>query len=101
MRRLLRKKFCGINTQVHFMSRRMVHMALVLLKYFPVGFVDSLMLMLSKLVFGDLTKYGISRPVEGPMFMKVKYGKYPIIDGGAFQKIKSGQIQVLTNLETL
>ncbi|CAK9318013.1 unnamed protein product [Citrullus colocynthis] len=85
-----------VRSPVHFMSRGMVKLALVMLKYnLPIGFVDLLMVMLSKVVYGDVTKYGIRRPVEGPMYMKVKYGKYPIIDGGAFQKIKSGQIQVL------
>lgn len=53
------------------------------------------MVLLSKLVFGDLTKYGIERPTEGPFYMKVKYGKYPAIDVGTFKKIKSSEIQVL------
>ncbi|KAM3735443.1 hypothetical protein ACB098_10G088400 [Castanea mollissima] len=63
--------------------------------YFPLSLVDFLMLMLSKLVYGDLTKYGITRPTEGPFFMKVKYGKYPVVDVGTYNKIKSGEIQVL------
>jgi indole-3-pyruvate monooxygenase len=52
------------------------------------------MVMLSKLVFGDLTKYGITRPTEGPFYTFAKYGKYPLIDVGACKKIKSGEIQV-------
>ena len=52
------------------------------------------MVMLSKLVYGDLTKYGIGRPTEGPISMKLKYGKYPLFDVGTYKKIKSGEIQV-------
>ena len=80
--------------QVHFLSREMVYLALIMLKHFQLSLVDSLMVMLSKLVFGDLTKYGITRPTEGPFYTKVKYGKYPVIDVGVYKKIKSGEIQV-------
>ena len=52
------------------------------------------MVMLSKLAYGDLTKYGIGRPTEGPISMKLKYGKYPLFDVGTYKKIKSGEIQV-------
>ena len=45
-------------------------------------------------MYGDLTKYGIERPKEGPFFAKVRDAKYPVIDMGTFSKIKSGKIQV-------
>ncbi len=80
--------------QVHFISREMVDLAKFMLKHFQLSLVDSLLVMLSKLVYGDLTKYGITRPTEGPFYMKVKYGKYPVIDVGSYKKIKSGEIQV-------
>jgi len=65
-----------------------------MLKYFSCGMVDKVMVMLSKLVYGDLSKHGIKRPKEGPFFMKVAYGKYPVFDVGTCNKIKSGEIQV-------
>lgn len=52
------------------------------------------MVLLSKIKYGDLSKYGINRPQEGPFALKVKNGKYPIIDVGTCKKIKSGEIQV-------
>lgn len=76
------------------LSREMVNLGLALLKYIPYNMVDSLMVILSKLVYGDLNKYGITRPEEGPFFLKVKYGKYPVVNTGTFGKIKSGEIQV-------
>ncbi|KAJ0052822.1 hypothetical protein Pint_01067 [Pistacia integerrima] len=69
--------------------------------YIPYGVVDSIMLWLSKLVYGDLSKYGINRPKEGPFFMKVAYGKYPVLDTGTCKKIKSGEIQVLPAIESI
>ena len=74
--------------QVHFISREMVDLAKFMLKHFQLSLVDSLLVMLSKLVYGDLTKYGITRPTEGPFYMKVKYGKYPVIDVGAYKRIQ-------------
>lgn len=74
-------------------------MGLVLLKHIPLNMVDSMLVMLSKLKYGDLTKYGIQRPKEeGPFTMKNNYGKYPIIDVGTIHKIKSGEIQVIVTL---
>ncbi|KAF3436383.1 hypothetical protein FNV43_RR23475 [Rhamnella rubrinervis] len=84
-----------VRSPVHVLSRRMVSMGLRLLKHLPLNMVDSMMAMLGKLFYRDLTKFGINRPTEGPFFMKIKYGKYPVIDVGTYQKIKSGEIQVL------
>ena len=72
----------------------MVYLGFTMLKYFPFSLVDFLMVMLSKLFYGDLTKYGITRPTEGPFSMKIKYGKYPVVDVGTYNKIKSREIQV-------
>ena len=71
-----------------------MYLGLTMLKYFPFSLVDFLMVMLSKLFYGDLTKYGITRPTEGPFSMKIKYGKYPVVDVGTYNKIKSREIQV-------
>ncbi|KAK7838145.1 putative indole-3-pyruvate monooxygenase yucca10, partial [Quercus suber] len=79
----------------HFLSREMVYLGSTMVKYFPASLVDFFMVMLSKLVYGDLTKCGITRPTEGPFYMKVKYGKYLVIDVSMYKKIKSGEIQVL------
>ncbi|GFZ19504.1 flavin-binding monooxygenase family protein [Actinidia rufa] len=54
-----------------------------------------------KLRYGDLTKYGIQRPQEGPFTLKAKYGKYPVIDVGTYKKIKFGEIQVLPGIASI
>ncbi|KAK8650693.1 hypothetical protein V6N13_140320 [Hibiscus sabdariffa] len=63
--------------------------------------VDWLMVMLGKLVYGNLTKYGLTRPEEGPFFMKLPYGKYPVVDVGTSKKIKSRDIQVLPGISSI
>ncbi|XVF21884.1 hypothetical protein REPUB_Repub12eG0127800 [Reevesia pubescens] len=90
-----------VRSPVHILSKDMVYLGLILLKYIPLNMVDSLMVMLSKLVYGDLTKYGITRPKEGPFFMKVAYGKYPVFDVGTYNKIKSRRIQVLPAISSI
>ncbi|KAG8486137.1 hypothetical protein CXB51_019527 [Gossypium anomalum] len=87
-----------VRSPVHILSRDMIYLGLILVKYIRVNLVDSLMVMLSKLVYGDLSKYGINRPKEGPFFMKAAYGKYPITDIGTCKKIKSQEIQVLPSI---
>ncbi|PPS20046.1 hypothetical protein GOBAR_AA00538 [Gossypium barbadense] len=82
-----------VRSPVHVLSRDMIYLGLILVKYIRVNLVDSLMVMLSKLVYGDLSKYGIYRPKEGPFFMKAAYGKYPITDIGTCKKIKSQEIR--------
>ncbi|KAK4273163.1 hypothetical protein QN277_021617 [Acacia crassicarpa] len=84
-----------VRSPVHILPRDVMHYASVLVKYLPPSTVEKLVMTSSRIVFGDLTKYGLPWPSEGPFTMKRKYGKFPIIDVGAIQKIKSGDIQVL------
>ncbi|XP_028804172.1 probable indole-3-pyruvate monooxygenase YUCCA10 [Neltuma alba] len=84
-----------VRSPVHFVTRDMMYFASVLLNHVPLSTVENLVVILSRIVFGDLTKYGLPWPSEGPFTMKLKYGKFPVIDVGTVQKIKSGEIQVL------
>ncbi|XP_057964613.1 probable indole-3-pyruvate monooxygenase YUCCA10 isoform X1 [Malania oleifera] len=90
-----------VRSPVHILSREMVNLGLTLLRYLPFYMVDSLLVLLSKLFYGDLGRHGISRPQEGPFFLKVKDGKYPIIDVGTCKKIKSREIQVLPAMTSI
>jgi indole-3-pyruvate monooxygenase len=76
------------------LSRGILNLGLFLMKYLSMEMVDSVMVMLSKMVYGDVTNYGVNRPNEGPFYMKVKYGKYPIVDVGTYPKIKSRELKV-------
>ncbi|KAF5196940.1 Indole-3-pyruvate monooxygenase yucca6 [Thalictrum thalictroides] len=90
-----------VRNPLHILNREMAYMALVMVKYLPLHIIDGAVVLLSKFIYGDITKYGLNRPEEGPFFLKVKYGKYPVIDVGTFQKIKSGEIQVLPSIKSI
>ena len=83
------------------LSGWMVSVGVLLSKLLPFHLLDSLVVMLSKFMYGDLTKYGIRRPEEGPFYLKLKQGKFPVIDVGTTNKIKSGEIQVPKSAITL
>ncbi|XP_043720031.1 probable indole-3-pyruvate monooxygenase YUCCA10 [Telopea speciosissima] len=85
----------------HVMTQWMAYVGLSLFKYLPFELVDEIVLLLSKLWYGDMSKCGIRRPQEAPFTMKDKYGKYPVIDKGTVGKIKSGEIQVLPGISSV
>ncbi|KAM3356088.1 putative indole-3-pyruvate monooxygenase YUCCA10 isoform X1 [Capsicum galapagoense] len=92
-----------VRSPINLISREMAYLGLMLLKY-KVAYtvVDNIMVMLSKIMYGDISKYyGVKRPEEGPFASKIKYGKYPVIDVGTYQKIKSGEIQVLPGMRSI
>nr|XP_043638364.1 probable indole-3-pyruvate monooxygenase YUCCA10 [Erigeron canadensis] len=90
-----------VRSPVHVIPRWSVGLALGLLKFIPLNWVDSLLVMVSKVLYGDLTKFGLERPNEGPFFLKTRDGKLAIIDVGTIEKIKSGEIQVLPALQSI
>ncbi|KAI3760057.1 hypothetical protein L1987_50446 [Smallanthus sonchifolius] len=90
-----------VRSPIHIISKWSVTIGLLLLKIWSLRFVDSLLVWSSKLMYGDITKYGMQRPKEGPFFIKVRDNKYPVIDMGAFKNIKSGKIQVLPALKSI
>ncbi|GAU42528.1 hypothetical protein TSUD_341540 [Trifolium subterraneum] len=96
---IVRSPFSGMGPEfsyeVHFLSKDMMYYAGVLFNYLSPSTVEKLVVIVSRIVYGDLSKYGIPFPREGPFTMKMKYGKFPIIDLGTVKKIKSGEIQVL------
>ena len=83
--------------QIHVLSKEMVYLGMYLLKHVPLEKVDKLMVLLSKLRFGSLSKFGISRPKEGPFFLKLTIGRFPTIDIGSIGRIKKGKIKVYSS----
>ncbi|XP_058099705.1 probable indole-3-pyruvate monooxygenase YUCCA10 [Magnolia sinica] len=90
-----------VRSPVHVLTRDMVHLGMVLLKYLPCSLVDTITLLLSKLKFGDLSKYGIRRPAKGPFHLKAIAGRSPVIDVGTIGKIMSREIEVLPALASI
>lgn len=90
-----------VRSPIHITSRWSTSLGLMSLAIMPLHLVDSFLVLVSKIMYGDLTKYGIQRPKEGPFFLKGRDGKYPVVDVGTVKKIKSGEIQVLPTLKNI
>ncbi|KAM7507825.1 hypothetical protein LguiA_018278 [Lonicera macranthoides] len=86
---------------IHVLTKEMVQFGMYLLKYLPCNLVDNIMVVLSKLKYGDVTEYGLERPTKGPFFLKKITGRSPIIDVGTIEKIKDGSIQVLPSINKI
>ncbi|KAK9036187.1 hypothetical protein V6N11_078196 [Hibiscus sabdariffa] len=79
--------------QFHVVTKEIVRLGMIFSKYVPVRVVDFVAVVMSKIVFGDLSKYGIHRPKEGPFYLKATAGRAPVIDVGTIGKIKSKEIK--------
>ncbi|KAL8233226.1 hypothetical protein R6Q57_003004 [Mikania cordata] len=90
-----------VRSPVHVLTKELVQLGMYLLKYIPCTFVDKMVLMLSKLLYGDLGEYGIQRPSEGPFWVKEQTGRSPVIDVGTISKVKTGDIKVVTAIKDI
>uniref|UniRef100_A0A804JHV5 Flavin-containing monooxygenase n=1 Tax=Musa acuminata subsp. malaccensis TaxID=214687 RepID=A0A804JHV5_MUSAM len=91
----------SIRSPFHVVTKEMIYVGMVLLKYLPMFKVDVIILILSKLKLGDLSKHGIIRPKRGPFITKETKGRSPVIDIGTIKKIKSKQIQVVPAITSI
>nr|XP_004503045.1 probable indole-3-pyruvate monooxygenase YUCCA10 [Cicer arietinum] len=90
-----------IRSPVHYFSKEMVYMGMCMLKYLNVETVDKLMVGMSKMKYGDMSKYGLIRPKEGPFAMKNSGKRTPTIDVGCVKKIKKGIVKVYPAISTI
>ncbi|XP_012854405.1 PREDICTED: probable indole-3-pyruvate monooxygenase YUCCA11 [Erythranthe guttata] len=86
---------------VHVLSEELVKLGMVLLKHLNVDLVDTIVLLLSKLKFGNLSQYGIQTPNKGPFYLKRATGRSPVIDVGTIAKIRAREIDVLPSIENV
>ncbi|KAI5405041.1 probable indole-3-pyruvate monooxygenase YUCCA10 [Lathyrus oleraceus] len=84
-----------IRNPLHVFTRNMIRIGMRLVHYFPVYIADTIITILAKLKYGDLSKYGIYRPKDGPLYLKNITGKSAVIDVGTIEKIKEGSIKVV------
>ncbi|KAI3741993.1 hypothetical protein L1987_59672 [Smallanthus sonchifolius] len=90
-----------VRSPVHVLTKELVQLGMYLLKYIPCTFVDKMVLMLSKILYGDLGGYGIQRPFKGPFWLKQETGRSPVIDVGTVSKIKTRDIKVMTAIKEI
>lgn len=81
--------------QLHVFTKDMIRTGMCLVQYFPVYIVDTIITLQAKFKYGDMSKYGIYRPKDGPLYLKNTTGKSAVIDVGTIEKIKEGAIKVV------
>ncbi|EXC32793.1 Flavin-containing monooxygenase YUCCA6 [Morus notabilis] len=95
-----------VRDKVHILPREMLGkstfgLSMWLLKWFPIRLVDRFLLIVSWLLLGDTSRFGLDRPVLGPLELKNLSGKTPVLDVGTLAKIKSGDIKVFPAIKRL
>ncbi|KAJ9559153.1 hypothetical protein OSB04_013767 [Centaurea solstitialis] len=95
-----------VRDAVHVLPRDMLGkstfgLSMWLLKWFPMRLVDRFLLIVSWLILGNTAKFGLDRPVVGPLELKNLSGKTPVLDVGALAKIKKGDIKILPSIERI
>lgn len=69
------------------------------MRWLPVRAVDKILVSLARILLGDLKRYGINRPIMGPLELKNREGKTPVLDIGTLGKIKTGEIKVVPGIQ--
>ncbi|XP_058728396.1 probable indole-3-pyruvate monooxygenase YUCCA3 [Vicia villosa] len=93
-----------IRSSVHVLPREVFgkstyELAAMLMKKLPIWMVDKILLVLTRLILGNVEKYGVKRPSMGPLELKNISGRTPVLDIGALEKIRSGKINVVPGIK--
>ncbi|XP_044955602.1 probable indole-3-pyruvate monooxygenase YUCCA11 [Hordeum vulgare subsp. vulgare] len=91
-----------IRSPIHVMTKELIRLGMTLARHLPLHLVDNLLVMGANYIFGDLSRYGITRPKLGPMSLKSRTGRSAVIDVGTVGLIKKGIIKVqreVTNIK--
>uniref|UniRef100_A0A453DGW7 indole-3-pyruvate monooxygenase n=4 Tax=Aegilops tauschii subsp. strangulata TaxID=200361 RepID=A0A453DGW7_AEGTS len=83
-----------IRSPIHVMTKELIRLGMALAHHLPLNLVDKLLVMAAYLIFGDLSRHGITRPKMGPMTLKSETGRSAVIDVGTVGLIKKGIIKV-------
>ncbi|OIW18273.1 hypothetical protein TanjilG_10271 [Lupinus angustifolius] len=105
---------CNYNASPSMVCRSSVHvlpreifgkstfeLACLMMQWLPLWLVDKLLLIFAWLVLGNIEKYGLKRPSQGPLQLKNTKGKTPVLDIGTLEKIRSGDIKVVPAIKRL
>ncbi|XVF89219.1 hypothetical protein PTKIN_Ptkin19aG0112300 [Pterospermum kingtungense] len=95
-----------VRDRVHILPREMLGrstfgLSMWLLRWLPMRLVDRFLLIVSWLLLGDTSRFGLDRPRLGPLELKNLSGKTPVLDVGTLARIKSGDIKVCPSIKRL
>ena len=93
-----------IRGPIHFVARDLTggvpaQIVGIALSRLPVRLADSLAVMTSKMMFGDLSSFGVRRPEMGPITQIRTLGRVPLIDVGTIELIRNGTLPVFPGIE--
>ncbi|KAE8673850.1 putative indole-3-pyruvate monooxygenase YUCCA7 [Hibiscus syriacus] len=93
-----------VRSSVHVLPREVFgkstfELAVSMMKWLPLRLVDMIMLILARLILGNTEKYGLKRPLIGPLELKNTAGRTPVLDIGALEKIRSGEIKIVPGIK--
>ena len=71
----------------------------IMLEKLPVGLADLISNTLTRIIVGDLSRYGLTRPAKSPFHQISADGRVPVIDVGTIAKIKDGTIKVVPGIQ--
>lgn len=93
----------ALRSPIHIMPRDMLGLPVqafsIILNRMPMGLVDAVGKVMSKVFVGDLSRYGLKPPDKGPATMVRVHGRIPLIDIGTLALIKSGAAPVFPNIQ--
>lgn len=71
----------------------------ILQRSLPPRLADALNAPVTRAIMGDLTRYGLRKPAQGPVTQIRETGRVPFIDVGTIKLIKAGQVQVREGID--
>ncbi|XP_044957826.1 probable indole-3-pyruvate monooxygenase YUCCA10 [Hordeum vulgare subsp. vulgare] len=90
-----------IRSPIHVMTKELIRLGMTIAHHLPLNLVDNILVMVANLIFGDLSRHGITRPKMGPMILKSKTGRSAVIDVGTVGLIKKGIIKVYGSISKI
>ncbi|MGB5809597.1 MAG: NAD(P)-binding domain-containing protein, partial [Polyangiales bacterium] len=93
-----------IRGPIHFVARDVAggipaQVVGIALSRLPPRIADHLGVMTSKMMFGDLSSFGIRRPKMGPITQINTLGRVPLIDVGTIELVRNGTLAVLPGIQ--
>ncbi|GKV19497.1 hypothetical protein SLEP1_g29751 [Rubroshorea leprosula] len=93
-----------VRNSVHVLPREVFgkstfELTMLMMRWLPLWLVDKILLILARLILGNIEKFGLKRPSTGPLELKNTAGKTPVLDIGALEKIRTGQIKIVPGIQ--
>ncbi|GLT81492.1 hypothetical protein SLA2020_528740 [Shorea laevis] len=93
-----------VRNSVHVLPREVFgkstfELTTLMMRWLPLWLVDKILLILARLILGNIEKFGLKRPSTGPLELKNTAGKTPVLDIGALEKIRTGQIKIVPGIQ--